>query len=152
MVSVSVKILIWSQRVAVSLAITQLLASTIAFIVILTQISPPADEWITNIAQLHKTALVSFSHCASFPGMFISATLKATIGCKNVKILWLDISCCPAPSDIDDIDGENMVLKTLQMFEADYDLAPYCFWWVVFEGRKFQQECIKGRIPQYCLR
>ena len=35
------------------------------------------------------------------------------------------ISCGPAPSDIEE---ENMVLKTLQMFEADYDLAPYCFW------------------------
>ena len=36
-----------------------------------------------------------------------------------------DISYYPARSDI---GGENMVLKTLQMFEADHDLAPYCFW------------------------
>ena len=55
------------------------------------------------------------------------------------------ISCGPAPSDIEE---ENMVLKTLQMFMADYDLAPYCFWWVAFEGKKFQQECKEGRIPQ----
>ena len=60
-----------------------------------------------------------------------------------------DLTCCPAPGDI---EGENMVLKTLQMFEADYDLAPYCFWRVRFEGKKFQQECIERRIPQYCLR
>ena len=33
-----------------------------------------------------------------------------------------------------------MVLKTLQTFEADYDLAPCCFWRVLFEGKKFQQE------------
>ena len=32
-----------------------------------------------------------------------------------------DITCCPAAGDV---EGENMVLKTLQMFEADHDLAP----------------------------
>ena len=43
-----------------------------------------------------------------------------------------DLTCCPAPCDI---EGENMVLKTLQMFEADYDLAPYCCWRVLLKAR-----------------
>ena len=45
-----------------------------------------------------------------------------------------------------------MVLKTLQTFEADYDLAPCCFWRVLFEGKKFQQNSNKnaqrGGLPE----
>ena len=107
---------------------------------------------ITNIAQQHKNT-PNYKYCSiaqNSTSVIFSLRLfsRYAIISRHVGNYWMqkceeivtgetqDITCCPAPGDI---EGENMVLKTLQMFEA-----PYCFWRVLLKARNSNKNAQRG--------
>ena len=136
----TLKILIWSKRVAPRWAMTQLLVSAIAFIVFrLRFLLRPTDELeiLLNSTKLHICHFLIapfFQVCNYQPPCRQLLDAKMWRDCDWLPSTWWHWGRKYGFENFANVWGPLLLLAS------------------PFEGKKFQQECIEGRIPQYCLR